>query len=101
MSWQWESRRGAARSSGGRARMSSRISWMFTARHYPTWPGARSRPDADTGTAARDPEGYVREAERNIAAAGGLSVLSVPGSLGGPGGPDGSLGIGRLGKGPA
>ena len=49
----------------------------------------------------RDPEGYVREAERNIAAAGGPSAPGSPGGPGGPGGPDGSLGIGRLGKGPA
>jgi hypothetical protein len=50
----------------------------FEARHF-----------AGVPAVDRDPEGYVREAEREITAAGG------------PGGPDGSLGIGRLGKGPA
>jgi hypothetical protein len=49
----------------------------FEARHF-----------AGVAPVDKDPEGYVREAERDIAADGG------------PGGPDGSLGIGGLGKRP-
>jgi len=58
----------------------------FEARHF-----------AGVPAVDKDPEAYVREAERAIAAPGGPSG---PGRPGGPGGPDGSLGIGGLGKRP-
>jgi len=58
----------------------------FEARHF-----------AGVPAVDKDPEAYVREAERDIAAPGSTGGQGGPS---GPGGPDGSLGIGGLGKRP-